>query len=330
MKNVFVRITVAMACVFALCSCEEFGPVFTGDYDQPQEFTPCTDEDFADQTFISIKDLKAMYTVGKPFVVEDDLVIKGQVISSDRDGNFYRSFFIQDETSGIEIKIGKTGLYNTYKLGQWIYVKCKGLTVGSSNGMINIGYEDITGKYETSYIDVQLIIDNHIFRGVFDDPVEPIVLTQASQVLSKEYVGMYVTLQGLTYGDRVFFIYYRKDGSSVYVNDATGADSWAFSEDGLRDYLLNYVVDSEGDTQAQLKDYDISPISVSQYFNFGNKDVDVQVRTSGYSRFADSKLEASGIDASSAGKISLTGVMTVYNDNYQFVLNDLDGVSVAE
>ena len=53
-------------------------------------------------------------------------------------------------------------------------------------------------------------------------------------------------------------------------------------------------------------------------------------RTSGYAKFADYRLVSSGITAENAGKISLTGIMTVYNENYQFVLVDLDGVKIEE
>lgn len=65
---------------------------------------------------------------------------------------------------------------------------------------------------------------------------------------------------------------------------------------------------------------------MSQYFRL--QGADLQVRTSGYAEFADSKLASSGITAVNAGRISLTGIMTVYNDNYQFLLIDLDGVRI--
>ena len=76
------------------------------------------------------------------------------------------------------------------------------------------------------------------------------------------------------------------------------------------------------------EDYEPAFYSVSQYFTLGN--ADLQVRTSGYAKFADYKLVSSGITAENAGKISLTGIMTVYNENYQFVLVDLDGVKIEE
>ena len=83
------------------------------------------------------------------------------MISEDRSGNVYKSLYIQDETGGIELKLGKNGLYNDYKLGQWVYVKCSGLTLGAYNGMVQLGWESNDSKYETSYIEVQYIIDTY-------------------------------------------------------------------------------------------------------------------------------------------------------------------------
>ena len=137
MKNIFKPIAIVIAAA-AFCSCDEFGPVFTGKYDEPADERIYTDADFAAQTPITIRELKAMYKDG-PVKITEDYVIKGQVTTSDASGNFYKSFYIQDETAGIELKLGLTGLYNDYKLGQWIYVKCKDLVIGDYEGSKQLG-----------------------------------------------------------------------------------------------------------------------------------------------------------------------------------------------
>ena len=86
--------------------------MFTGKYENPEEQYIYTDEDFGGK-FTSIADLKKMYVSG-PVKVKGRCVIKGQVTTSDQVGNLYKSLYIQDETAGIEIKIGKNGLYNEY------------------------------------------------------------------------------------------------------------------------------------------------------------------------------------------------------------------------
>ena len=164
MKRIYFAL---IAAIFVLASCEEWDQVFTTDYGKADVYEPVT---MTPNT--TIAQLKALYKSG-PVKIEKDIVIGGQVVSEDRSGNVYKSIYIQDATGGIELKIGKNALYNDYKLGQWVYVKCGGLTLGAYNGMIQLGYADPTGEYETSYIEVQYIIDTHIFRGKIDTPLQP-------------------------------------------------------------------------------------------------------------------------------------------------------------
>ena len=186
-----------------LAGCTEFGPVFTGEYDAPAADRIYTDEDLAGKECRTIAQVKALYVNG-PVNITEDFYIKGQVTTSDRVGNFYREFYIQDETSGIAIKAGKSGLYNTYKQGQWIYVLCKGLTLGDYEGAKQLGLEDITGEYETAYIDIQMLIDRHVLKGAMagpDEMIKPIVVTYNAEgsendlflsdnkTLNPEYVG---------------------------------------------------------------------------------------------------------------------------------------------
>lgn len=73
--------------------------------------------------------------------------IKGKVISSDRQGNIYKSLFIYDETgggAGIELKL-YNGLFLDYLLdlenmkSQWVYVRLDGLYLGNYRMMLSIG-----------------------------------------------------------------------------------------------------------------------------------------------------------------------------------------------
>ena len=94
--------------------------MFTGNYADPEH----QQTEVLEKTH-TIKQLADMYTVqGRPIEIEDDIIIEGVVITTDQPGNFYKSLYIQDETCGMEIKLGRNGLYNEYKLGQTIYVKC--------------------------------------------------------------------------------------------------------------------------------------------------------------------------------------------------------------
>ena len=63
---------------------------------------------------------------------------------------------------------------------------------------------------------------------------------------------------------------------------------------------------------------------ISHYFKFGS--TDVQVRTSGYAKFADVELDPQLV--SGARTADITGILTIYNGAAQFTLVDEPSVSV--
>ena len=336
MNKIFNIIGAAAVSLAALASCDEWEPVFTGDYGKADVYTPVT---LTPNT--TILDLKKLYTTpGTPVTISDDIVIGGQVISEDRSGNVYKSLYIQDETGGIELKIGKNGLYNDYKLGQWVYVKCSGLTLGAYNGMVQLGWESNDSKYETSYIEVQYIIDTHIFRGEIGKPVEAKKVAEAD-LLKEENVGCYVELDGLTYSDKIFLLVYidpNKDTSDndnrIFFSDKSwGVTTWAMSKQGFLNYLNSGAFD-EGKTNTGRKVTDLkkeltknaSAYTISQYFKMGS--IDIQIRTSGYSKFADTQIDKKILNE--GAKINVKGILTTYKGSAQFTLIDLDGVEIVK
>ena len=287
------------AALLALASCglkEEFQPVFTGKYPAPEPERYWSDEDFGRIT--SIADLVSGYTIGQPKVL-GSTVIKGTVSTTDRPGNFYKSFYIQDETGGIEIKVGKNGLYHDYLLGQTVYVDCEDLTLGmygykSGNyggmGMAQLGFSDPSGSYETSYMEIPLLIDAHVLRGNPSElhPVTPAVITSASQLpnpktatqATSKLIGSMVTLKGLTYGNEVFCLLYldsNQDKKSytnrVFLSSSNSSDptcgitTWAMSKEKMTEYLYSGIWDEckvgSGNTYAE--DEEGNTLTVGSY-----------------------------------------------------------------
>ena len=187
MKKILIALT---ALLLAATSCEEFEPVFTFKYDEPDAFKGATDAEalakFGATEFTSIAKLKARYVShGKPVKIEEPLVIRGEVTTSDESGNVYREIYLQDETGAIDFKIGRSSSYDDYKVGQILYINCKGLTLGeygykSGNyygaGLIQLGLErgkklDSSGnwvnadEYEVSYVDFQPTVDAHVLKA---------------------------------------------------------------------------------------------------------------------------------------------------------------------
>ncbi|MBR5063367.1 MAG: OB-fold nucleic acid binding domain-containing protein [Bacteroidales bacterium] len=374
---------IAIFALAALASCqsliEEWQPVFSIDPDEPAWFVPYTEETLPDfsGTFTTIKDLKAMYKNGKPMEITGNVWIKGQVTSSDKTGNIYRELYIQDKTGGIDLKLGKSSLYSEYSLGQWVYVYCDGLTLGAYNGMPQLGLEadqTTTNDYETSYIDVQVIIDQHVFRGAFDKPVKPAVVTEAdvkaslSAGFKGDLWGKLVTIKGLKYGNEIFALFYPNSNlphtsanpeNRVFLSDkgTWGINTWACSKAKYIEYLQKGAWDAaevgsgatrygsiKGKPSEYLKpgktldsfgaDADLTYKEimikyangnyVSHYFKLGS--TDIQVRTSGFARFADIQLDPAILNGAT---VDITGILTIYSGSAQFSLIDDPSVSVV-
>ena len=377
------KLLIAFAALAALVSCqslkEEWQPVFTFGDNEPAEFVPYTEATLPgfSGTFTTIHDLKALYK-SKPLEVSGNVWIKGQVISSDVTGNVYRELYIQDATGGIDVKIGKSSLYSEFTLGQWVYVYCDGLTLGAYNGMPQLGLaadETSTNEYETSYIDVQAIINQHIFRGASDTPLAPAVVTEEdikaaiTAGFTGELWGKLVKIEGMKYGHQIFALFYpnsnlpHKSGNPenrVFLSDkgTWGITTWSCSKAGYINYLKSGAWDeaevgsgatrygsiatttprSAGltgktlDSFAPYEDTTFKEIMikfavanyVSHYFKVGS--TDVQVRTSGYAKFADVELDPALRDGSKTADI--TGILTIYSGAAQFTLVDEPSQSV--
>ena len=378
------KFLIAVAALAALVSCkslkEEWDPVFTFGENKPEQWTPISREAMLGKAgitdFTTIAEMKALYK-GVPVVVSGGVWIEGQVTTSDQSGNIYNEMYLQDATGAIDLKIGRSALYNEFKLGQWVYVKCDGLTLGSYNGQLQLGFaadDTTTNEYDTSYIQLQSLVEEHVFRGEFADAPKPLSISanDISRAITagggNELWGKLVTVEGLTYGNEVFALFYpnpnmaHKSGNPenrIFLSDAGtwGVNTWACTKGKYVEYIQSGVWDSAevgsgatryGNITGRPVDYltgetldkfgmDMfltykeimvkyaSANYISHYFNF-SRDVQVQVRTSGYAKFADTVLS----DDILAGKaVNVTGIITNYNGAAQMTLIDEPSISVV-
>jgi hypothetical protein len=321
MKKIIPVIAVALA----LVSCEEWEPVFTPEYDDVSMY-----EAGKLDVNCSIAQLKALYAkYGALKIEDDDLVIGGKVISDDRSGNIYRELYIQDDTGVISVKIGLSSLYSDYKLGQMVYVRLGGLTIGQYNGMPQLGIEDPTGEYETAYLDNRYLIDAHVVRGAWGDPVPPLRVTEEEMkaAIAEGYTnklwGQLVTIENLQYGakpeynteafKRIFMLIYvdpYKDKKSatnrVFCSTETfGVNTWAMSKNQFLEYLDRGCFDRCGTSEKGMDDIfdemtgltvketireNATAITTSHYFHLPDG-FPVQIRTSGFAKFADAQID---------------------------------------
>ena len=396
------RLTYILAATLIAASCAEFEPVFTGKYPDPPFYNET--EQMFDPSVIPSDKLITIADLAKKFkeagtaagitdyniwgwTVSQELWVKGRITTTDRSGNFYKSFYIQDSETGpgIEVKIGKNSLYNEYKLGQEVYINLDGLCVGEygwksgdyyGEGMVQIGLEDPSGEYSTSYIEHQYIINSHIYRGDPNDikVIKPRVVTIDDLPAYKSYVsygltkwnlknpetqadnpciGALITLENLEYGNEIFTLLYVRGSESnknssnrvflsngqKVVDPTWKVDTWAISKTSFTNHLKagdwdSATVGNSNDNYGTVSDVkdellaNANAYSVSQYFNLPNNKGTVQVRSSGFSKFADLQMAKSA--GWNNGKITLSGILTIYQGTFQFILTDNDNQFIQD
>ena len=111
--------------------------VKTRDFDPPE--IRCNDDLIAN---VTIQEVKKLY-MGSTLQIQDDLVLEGFVVSSDKEGNFFGNLHFQDSptnpTQGLEIELDVRDSHLFYGIGQKVLIKLKGLYLGKSKGAFKIG-----------------------------------------------------------------------------------------------------------------------------------------------------------------------------------------------
>lgn len=268
-------------------------------------------------------------------VISEDYVIKGKVISSDAQGNVYKTLYLQDETGAIEVKLGKTGIYNEYKPGQIVYVKTQGLCLGAYRFMLSLGLEpsedDIAKGYNNTNIDLDVLINQYVFKGetIGLTSSDTTVVTSASQ-LSDALLGRLVRIEGLT-------SYWGSDSGNQYPSFLESISS----STGTNDYTTYYYKDGgwisetgSAYTGSAKEGYPAAPTWAyndgtnryygSALFKLGSQPL--VVRSSGYSKFALKEVPANGSSA------DITSIYTKYCSSsgryitYQLLLNRYEDI----
>ena len=95
-------------------------------------------------------------------VINKDIIIKGVVVANDESGNIYKALYLEDNSGGIDVAIDQASLYTTYKLGQMVYIKCKGLYLGNYGGVMELGYNNagVIGRIPSAYLATHLYLDS--------------------------------------------------------------------------------------------------------------------------------------------------------------------------
>ena len=130
-------------------------------FDMPP--TNCTNVLNANATYVEVKNRY----VDQTFQIQEDLIIEGYVISSDRDGNFFSVLHFQDSpsdpTEGFQMEIDLRDTHLFYPVGTKIYIKLKGLYLGRSRDVFKIGGVFTSFGNQSVGRLPAAVVDEHIF-----------------------------------------------------------------------------------------------------------------------------------------------------------------------
>ena len=272
--------------------------------------------------------------------------IKGKVISSDRQGNIYKSLYIYDGTAGIELKL-YNGLYLDFLLdlaskpikSQWVYVRLDGLYLGNYRMMLSIGGAPSDGintagthkYYANSNLDNPRVAKLNVFAGEYV-PLEAsdILEVDASNYtsLGEDQLGRLVRFKGI----KVRYAGYpNQDGvTNPPLKSGTSSSSsenpypswivtdwgtprfgawyrWAYNRDNVRLYA------------SVLISYNDAATSTAEAGIYG-------VRTSGYSQFAMKPIPKDGAVGDVLGIYGVYGTQWNYAQ-YQISVSRIEDLA---
>ena len=106
----------------------------------------------AENTLITYKKVKELYKITngeKTYVFPENSTdyIEGYVSSSDETGNIYKTIYIQNAlenpTEGFVLSVDAVSTYTRFPQGSKVYIKLKGLAVGTYGELIQLGIKDV-------------------------------------------------------------------------------------------------------------------------------------------------------------------------------------------
>jgi hypothetical protein len=198
-------------------------------YDTPSLYEPIYTGDKTH--LISIVDLKNKYVSTSGLqLIDTTLEISGIVVANDESGNLYKVLEIQDATGGIEVMLDQTSLYNTYKVGQRVYITCKGLYLGTYGGIVKLGdaYQGGIEKIAVAKIKSHVFLDGFPLASNIPAAKE---ITSVSQ-MRKDSVSLMNTLVTLTNvsfasgGTDIYAPYHKSVSQTMNFSDGTSLEAY--------------------------------------------------------------------------------------------------------
>ena len=174
---------VSIVAVIALCGCYD-------NHNRPAS------EEFSEQANCTIAQLK-MFCKSGCYNITSDMVCIGRITSSDREGNFYRSVFVEDNTAAVEVKLGIYNIEAQYPVGLLVALRLNGTAVSLADNVLQLGLPPQSYDTAPREFEAQEVIDHHIVRS---NSVSEVSATEYHiSDLATSLCGRFVKLSDLRY-----------------------------------------------------------------------------------------------------------------------------------
>lgn len=149
--------------------------------------------------------IKAMAPANGAVLITTDQIFDGYVVSSDENGNFYKTISFQDKpenpTVGLQIEVDKSSNYADYPVGAHIRINAKGLRVGTDRGAVKLGSVDPT--YAIGRIPASLV--GRYISGVCNGngldvaTIKPLELATLKLAMDEKYINILVKVPNVQF-----------------------------------------------------------------------------------------------------------------------------------
>ncbi|WP_312901467.1 DUF5689 domain-containing protein [Chryseobacterium taichungense] len=208
--------------------------------------------------FVALSPASGVYTVPAQDGTHPEVIFDGYVVSSDGNGNFYKTLVFQDKpqnpTVGLVVGINKSLNYADFPVGSHIRIRANGMVIGKSSDVITLGVKD--PDYAIGRIPESII--SRYISGVCNGTgldianIVPQELTLA-QIKDPKYVNTLATVKNVQFvKNEVGLPLMNKDASGTFVDtnrtlvDAAG-NTGILRTDGFFKPTSYVIPDKSGD-----------------------------------------------------------------------------------
>ena len=192
----------------------------------------------------------------QPFT--ENAYVEGYVASSDESGNIYKYLYIQDSpsnpTQGLVVSANAVSLYARYPQGYKVYIKLKGLAMGTYGGIKQLGYYGLNPT--NNLIEFGRIPEKLVFSSVVRSCTEKATMVPKEMTLASmgtandQYLGCLIKVPNAEFDAKVLCSIYAPDGFTVdrQLNDPTmSSTSRIVRNSGFASFASQTLPSGKGD-----------------------------------------------------------------------------------